>query len=149
MTTLVTVMSFIKPYPTATTPLLTSRKPEALLPTMLQAAKHTTAKFQFLAFKSTEKAATLEIEYVDLKEKSMFHRIVVHNLTPLNVITIHDSQESPLVYLYAEQYLAQSIYSGLDLFVGYNHHTLAEGLRDYMTFNTPLRTMHLTVLPQG
>lgn len=63
----------------------------------------------------------------------MSHRIV-HNLTPLNAVTIRDSQEPPLIYLYAEQCAARSIYSGLDLFVG---------------FDTPLGTMRLTVLPQG
>jgi len=74
---------------------------------------------------------------------------IVHNLTPLNAVTIRDTQELPLVYLYAEQCSAHSIYSGLDLFVGYNHRTLAEESRDYTTFDTPLGTMQLTVLPQG
>ena len=74
---------------------------------------------------------------------------IVHNLTPLNNITVYDSQEPPLVYLYAEQCSARSIYSGLDLFVGYDHRTLAKESRDYTTFNTPLGTMCLTVLPQG
>jgi len=73
---------------------------------------------------------------------------IVHNLTPLNAITVRDSQEPPLVYLYAEQYSARSIYSELDLFVGYDHCMLAEEFRDYTTFDTPLGTMRLTVLPQ-
>ena len=38
---------------------------------------------------------------------------------------------------------------GLDLFIGYDHRTLAEESRDYTTFDTPLGTMRLTVLPQG
>jgi len=66
---------------------------------------------------------------------------IVHNLTPLNAVTIHDTQEPPLVYLYAEQCSMCSIYLGLDLFVGYDHQTLAEESRDYTTFNTPLGTM--------
>jgi len=74
---------------------------------------------------------------------------IVHNLTPFNAVTIRDSQEPPLVYLYAEQCAAQAIYSGLDLFVGYDHRTLAEESRDYTTFDTPLGTMQLMVLPQG
>jgi len=74
---------------------------------------------------------------------------IVHNLIPLNVITVHDSQELPLVYLYAEQCSARSIYSELDLFIEYDYHTLAEESRDYTTFDTPLDTMCLTVLPQG
>jgi len=74
---------------------------------------------------------------------------IVHNLTPLNAITVCDSQEPPLIYLYTEQCLVRSIYSGLDLFIGYNHCTLAEESRDYTTFDTPLGTIRLTVLPQG
>ena len=74
---------------------------------------------------------------------------IVHNLTLLNTVTIHDTQEPPLVYLYAEQCSARSIYLGLDLFVGYDYRTLAEESRDYTTFDTPLGTMQLTVLPQG
>ena len=74
---------------------------------------------------------------------------IVHNLTLLNTITIQDSQELSLVYLYVEQCSAQSIYSGLDLFVEYNHCTLAEKSRDYTTFDTLLSTMCLTVLLQG
>ncbi|XP_006456524.1 hypothetical protein AGABI2DRAFT_146341 [Agaricus bisporus var. bisporus H97] len=34
---------------------------------------------------------------------------IVHNLTPLNAVTIRDSQEPPLVYLYAEQCAARAI----------------------------------------
>jgi len=74
---------------------------------------------------------------------------IVHNLTPLNAITVRDSQEPPLVYLYAEQCSARSIYLGLDLFVGYDYHMLAEESRNYTTFDTPLGTMCLIVLPQG
>jgi len=72
---------------------------------------------------------------------------IVHNLTPLNTVTICDTQEPPLVYLYAEQCSACSIYLGLDLFVRYDHQTLVEESRDYTTFGTPLGTMQLTVLP--
>jgi len=74
---------------------------------------------------------------------------IVHNLTPLNAITVHDSQEPLLIYLYAEQCSVRSIYSGLDLFIGYDYCTLAEESRDYTTFDTPLGTIRLTVLPQG
>jgi len=74
---------------------------------------------------------------------------IVHNLTPLNAVTICDTQEPPFVYLYAEQCSTCSIYSGLDLFVGYDHRTLAEESRDYTTFDIPLGTMRLIVLPQG
>ena len=37
----------------------------------------------------------------------------------------------------------------MDLFVGYDHRALAEQSRDLTTFQTPLGTFRLTVLPQG
>ena len=74
---------------------------------------------------------------------------IVHNLGPLNAITIKDAVQPPLVEHYAEQCSTCSIYTGLDLFVGYNHHTLAPESRDLTAFNTPLGTHWLTVLPQG
>ena len=74
---------------------------------------------------------------------------IVYNLTLLNAITICNSQKPLLIYLYAKQCSACTIYSELDLFVKYDHHTLAEELRDYTTFDMPLDTMQLTVLSQG
>jgi len=74
---------------------------------------------------------------------------IVYNLTPLNAITIRNSQKPLLIYLYAKQCSIYTIYSELDLFVGYDHHTLAEELRDYITFDMPLNTIQLTILPQG
>ena len=37
----------------------------------------------------------------------------------------------------------------MDLFVGYDHHTLAENSCNLTTFQTPLGTLRLTVLLQG
>ena len=84
--------------------------------------------------------------YSDKERWKFMHRSQSY---PLNAITVCDSQEPPLVYLYTEQCSVRSIYSGLDLFVGYDHHTLVEESRDYTTFDTPLGTMYLTVFPQG
>jgi hypothetical protein len=50
---------------------------------------------------------------------------------------------------YAEQCSARGVYTGLDLFVGYDHRTLANESRDLTAFDTPLGTCRLTVLPQG
>jgi len=70
-------------------------------------------------------------------------------LTLLNAIAIRNSQKPLLIYLYAKQCSVYTIYSELDLFVGYDHHTLAKELRDYIIFDMPLNTMWLTILPQG
>ena len=37
----------------------------------------------------------------------------------------------------------------MDLFIGYDHHALADESHDLTTFQTPLGTLCLTVLPQG
>jgi hypothetical protein len=48
-----------------------------------------------------------------------------------------------------EQCAGHAIYSMMDLFVGFDHHALAEESCNITTFQTPLGTYHLMVLPQG
>jgi len=74
---------------------------------------------------------------------------IVHNLSLLNAIMIKDAAQPPLVEHYAKQCSACSIYTGLDLFVGYDHCTLAPESYNLTAFDTPLGTHWLTVLPQG
>jgi len=74
---------------------------------------------------------------------------IVHDLQPLNAITIKDAATLPYVEHFAEQSAGRSIYTMMDLFVGYDHRPLAEASRDLTTFQTPLGTFRLTVLPQG
>ena len=74
---------------------------------------------------------------------------IVHDLQPLNAVTIKDAATLPYVEHFAEQSTTRSIYTMMDLFVGYDHRALAEQSRDLTTFQTPLGTFRLTVLPQG
>lgn len=74
---------------------------------------------------------------------------IVHNLGPLNAVTVKDAGQPPLVDQYADQCSAHSVYTGLDLFVGYDHRTTDPISRPYTSFDTPLGTHQLTVLPQG
>ena len=62
---------------------------------------------------------------------------------------IKDAATLPYIEHFAEQSAGRSIYMMMDLFVGYNHRPLAEASCDLTTFQTPLSTFHLTVLPQG
>lgn len=55
----------------------------------------------------------------------------------------------PYVEHFVEQCVGSSIYSMMDLFIGFDHQVLAEESRDIITFHTPLGTFGLTVLPQG
>ena len=74
---------------------------------------------------------------------------IVHDLQPLNAVTIWDAATLPYVEHFAEQSVGQSVHTIMDLFVGFDHKALAEELRDLTTFQTPLGTFHLTILPQG
>jgi len=74
---------------------------------------------------------------------------IVHDLQPLNSVTIKDAASMPYVELFAEQSAGRAIYSMMDLFVGFDHHVLAEDSCNLTTFQTPLGTFRLTVLPQG
>ena len=74
---------------------------------------------------------------------------IVHDLQPLNAVTIRDAATLPYVEHFAEQSAGRSIYTMMDLFVGFDHRALADESRDLTTFQTPLGTFWLTILPQG
>ena len=74
---------------------------------------------------------------------------IVHNLQPLNAVTIKDAATLPYVELFAEQSAGQAIYTMMDLFVGFDHRALAEESCDLTTFQTPMGTFRLTALPMG
>ena len=74
---------------------------------------------------------------------------IVHDLQPLNAVTIRDAATLPYVEHFAEQSAGRSIYTMMDLFVGFDHWALAKESRDLTTFQTPLGTFRLTILPQG
>ena len=74
---------------------------------------------------------------------------IVHDLQPLNAVTVKDTATLPYIEHFAEQSAAWSIYTMMDLFVEYDHRALAEQSCDLKTFQTPLGTFCLTVLPQG
>ena len=46
---------------------------------------------------------------------------IVHDLQPLNAVTIKDAATLPYVEHFAEQSAARSVYTMMDLFVGYDH----------------------------
>jgi hypothetical protein len=74
---------------------------------------------------------------------------IVHDLQQLNSVTVKDAATMPYVEHFAEQSAGRAVYSMMDLFVGFDHRALAEESRDITTFQTPLGTFRLTVLPQG
>ncbi|KAJ2936233.1 hypothetical protein H1R20_g861, partial [Candolleomyces eurysporus] len=74
---------------------------------------------------------------------------IVHNLQPLNAVTIKDSAVPPTVEPYAESFAGRACYSVLDLFVGFDQRELHPDSRDLTTFQTPLGTFRLTRIPMG
>ena len=74
---------------------------------------------------------------------------IVYDLQLLNAVTIQDAATLPYVEHLAEQSARQSVYMMMDLFVGFDHRALAEESRDLTTFQMPLGTFCLTILPQG
>jgi hypothetical protein len=73
----------------------------------------------------------------------------VHNLQPLNVVTIHDVSLLPCVEHLAESFAGYVVHGMMDLYLGYDQCVLHKGSCDLMTFGTPLGPHHLTTLPQG
>jgi hypothetical protein len=71
---------------------------------------------------------------------------VVHDLQPLNAITIHDASTIPFVDSHGEMLGGRGCYTGFDLFVAFDHRKLAKESRDLITFQTPLGTLRLTSL---
>jgi hypothetical protein len=74
---------------------------------------------------------------------------IIHDLQQLNSVTFKDAATMPYIKHSTEQCAGCAIYTMMDLFIGFNHHALAEESHDVTTFQTPLGTFHLTVLPQG
>jgi hypothetical protein len=74
---------------------------------------------------------------------------IVHDLQPLNTLTICDSGVPPYTEQLAENCGGYASYGLLDLFVGYDKRTLAIESRNLTTFQTPLGTLPLTCVPMG
>ena len=74
---------------------------------------------------------------------------LVHDLQPLNAVTISNSGIPPVPDQVIESMAGRSCYIILDLFVGYDHCTLDILSRDLTTIQSPVGCVRLTCLPQG
>jgi hypothetical protein len=74
---------------------------------------------------------------------------LVHDLQPLNAVTIHDASLPPFVEHLAESFAGYAVYGMMDLYSGYDQRALHEDSCDLTTFGMPLRLHRLTTLPQG
>jgi hypothetical protein len=74
---------------------------------------------------------------------------LVHDLQPLNQVTIRDAAVPLVTGPYVESFGARACYGILDLFVSYDQQTIDKRSWDLTTFQTPLGTKRLTRIPMG
>ena len=63
---------------------------------------------------------------------------LVHNLQPLNAMIIHNSGIPPLTDQIIESMARRVCYAMLNLFIGYNHHTLNIALHNLTMVQFPI-----------
>jgi len=74
---------------------------------------------------------------------------LVHDLQPLNAVTICDTSLPPFIEHLAESFAGYAVYGMMDLYSGYDQRALHEDSHNLMTFGTPLGPHCLTTLLQG
>lgn len=75
---------------------------------------------------------------------------IVHDLQPLNAVSVEDAMLPPNVSKFAEDFIGYSIYGTMDLYSGYHQRRLHKDLRPLTACNTPgLGSVQLTSLPMG
>ena len=83
-----------------------------------------------------------------IKKKSGTLRIV-HDLQPLNAVTIRNSGVLPIPDQVIKSMAGRLCYSMLDLYSGYNQRLLDASSCDLTTVQSPVGAVRLTIVPQG
>ena len=74
---------------------------------------------------------------------------LVHDLQPLNKITIRDAGLPPIIDDFVEPFAGRQCYTVFDLFWGFDARKVHPASRDLTAFLTPLGLLRLTSLPMG
>lgn len=74
---------------------------------------------------------------------------IVHDLQPLNAVSIQDAMLPPNVQEFAEAFTGHSIYGTMDLYWGYHHRIIHEASRPLTACQTLIGNVQLTTLPMG
>jgi hypothetical protein len=74
---------------------------------------------------------------------------IVHDLQPLNKITIRDAGMLPIVDDFVEGFAGRQCYTVFDLFWGFDARKIHPKSRDLTAFMTPLGLLQITSLPTG
>ena len=83
-----------------------------------------------------------------VQKKSGAYRIV-HDLQPMNAVTIRDAGLPPTIESFVEDFGGRACLGMLDLMDGYGQKGLDERSRDMTTFQSPLGPLRLRSVPQG
>jgi hypothetical protein len=74
---------------------------------------------------------------------------IVHDLQPLNKVSIRDTSQLPIIDDFVESYGARQCYTVFDLFWGFDARIVDPRSHDMTAFYTPLGLLRLTALPMG
>ena len=74
---------------------------------------------------------------------------IVHDLQPLNAVTIRDAGMLPIVDDFVEGFAGCQCYTVFDLFWGFDARKIHPKSRDLTAFSTPLGLLQITSLPTG
>ena len=74
---------------------------------------------------------------------------IVHDLQPLNRVTIRESAIPPNLDQFVEKFVGGKCFTVFDLFWGFDARKMDQASRDMTAFLTPLGMLHLTSLPTG
>jgi hypothetical protein len=74
---------------------------------------------------------------------------MIHDLQPLNKVSIRDAGQLPIVDDFVEPYAGCQCYTVFDLFWGFDARIVHPQSRDLTAFYTPLGLLRLTALPMG
>jgi len=74
---------------------------------------------------------------------------IVHDLQPLNRVTIRDAGLPPIVDDFVEPFAGHQCYTVFDLFWGFDGRKIHPKSRDLTAFYTPLGLLRITSLPMG
>src|SRR5882724_7837735 len=93
--------------------------------------------------------SSYQLKWICILKKDGKSLRIIHDLQPLNVVTVKDSGVPPILEFYAENLGGQGSYTWLNLFVAFDYQNLAVQSQGLTTFQMPLGLLHLATLPMG
>jgi hypothetical protein len=117
--------------------------PKGLLPRILEVLKLKMAADVYEHSQSSYRSQW----FVVLKKNGKLR--IVHDLQPLNQVTIRDAGMLPVLDDFVEGFAGRECYTVFDLFWGFDARKIHKRSRDLTAFMTPLGLLQITSLPTG